>query len=48
MILTDKNFELFAAKSYDNLNCVDTIEFFEDINRIKYVKKLFKRYKDTR
>lgn len=46
--LTDANFELFAAKCYDNVNCVDMIEFHEDLNRIKYIKKLLKKYKETR
>lgn len=47
MKLNEKNFELFAAKYYDNPNCVDMIEFYEDLNRIKYLKKLFKKYKDS-
>lgn len=44
--LDDSNFTLFAAKSYDNPNCVDTQEFEDDLNRIKYLKKLFKKYHD--
>lgn len=45
--LSDINFLLYAAKHYDNPQCFDTIEFYEDINRIKYLKKLFNRYKET-
>lgn len=48
MLLTDKTFDLCAAKFYNNLNCVDIFEFHDDLNRIKYLKKIFKRYVDTR
>ena len=44
MILTEDNLELFAAKSYINSNCIDIDEFKEDFNRLKYVKRLVKRY----
>lgn len=42
--LDDSNFVLFAAKFYDNPNCTGTEEFEEDLNRIKYVKRLFRKY----
>lgn len=42
--LTDFNFLLFAAKHYENPQCYDTVEFYEDLNRIKYVIRLFKKY----
>jgi hypothetical protein len=41
--LTDKNFLLFCAKHYENPH-FDSEEFFEDLNRIKYIKKLITRY----
>ena len=41
MILTDSNFLIYAAQNYRNYNCDDTQEFLEDLNRIKYIKKLF-------
>lgn len=44
--LTDANFIIFAMKSYDKPNCIMS-EFEEDIKRIKYVKRLIKRYKST-
>lgn len=47
MQLNDNNFSLFAAKYYDNPNCYDILEFHDDLNRIKYVTRLFKAYKDT-
>lgn len=47
MILSDANFYIYAAKAYENPNCIDMLEFEEDLARIKYIKKLLKRYKDT-
>ena len=44
--LTDKNFLLFAAKFYEDPNCTDILEFQQDLDRIKYVKRLFKRYEE--
>ena len=44
--LDDSNFNLFAAKYYDNPSCVDSEEFNDDISRIKYLKRLFRKYKD--
>ena len=44
--LTEKNFSLFAAKCYEDPNCVDVLEFQQDIDRIKYIKRLFRRYQD--
>ena len=43
--LDDSNFILFAAKHYENPNG-DQIEFQEDLNRIKYIKRLFRKYTD--
>lgn len=45
--LSDKTFLLYAAKHYENPQCVDTQEFYDDVSRFKYLKRLFKRYKDT-
>jgi len=42
--LTDENFLIYAAKYYDNVHCVTTEEFLEDLKRIKYIKKLITRY----
>ena len=41
--LTDKNFLLFCASKYDNPYHT-TEDFIEDLNRIKYIKKLITRY----
>ena len=42
--LTDKNFLLFCAANYDNPQYYSTEDFYEDLNRIKYIKKLITRY----
>lgn len=47
MILDESNFSLYAAKYYDNPNCTDILEFHDDLNRIKYIKRLFKFYAET-
>lgn len=45
--LTDNNFIIFCAKHYDNSRYVSTEEFVEDLNRIKYIKKLVTRYVES-
>jgi hypothetical protein len=42
--LDASNFLLYAAKNYDNPQCFDTIEFYEDLKRFKYIKRLLNRY----
>jgi hypothetical protein len=44
--LTDSNFLLYAAKHYDNPQCFSMDEFHQDLLTFKYIKRLFKRYKD--
>lgn len=44
--LTDKNFLLYCAAHYDNAKYVSTEDFYEDLNRLKYIKKLITRYVD--
>ena len=45
-ILTDKNFLLFCAKHYEHPH-FDSEEFFEDLSRLKYIKKLITRYTEN-
>jgi hypothetical protein len=45
--LTEDNFMLYAAQNYDNTKCFDENEFFDDLKRFKYLKKLLKKYRDT-
>ena len=39
--LDDSNFMLYAAAHYDNPQCYDTDEFYDDLKRFKYLKRLF-------
>lgn len=45
--LDNNNFLLYAAKHYDNPQCFDTKDFYDDLKRFKYLKRLFNRYKET-
>lgn len=45
--LTDDNFLVYCAKVYDNPAMHSTEEFMEDLDRIKYIKKLLTRYSES-
>ena len=45
--LTDDNLLLYAAKYYYNPTCIDPEEFYEDLNRFKYIKRLVNKYLET-
>jgi hypothetical protein len=45
--INETNFVLYAAKYYNNPDCFDTEEFFTDLKRFKYVKRLLNKYKET-
>ena len=45
--LNEKNYLHFAMKFYDNRQCTSIEEFNEDLNKIKYVKRLFNRFLET-
>tara|TARA_R100000315_G_scaffold61836_2_gene41307 strand:- start:2835 stop:3215 length:381 start_codon:yes stop_codon:yes gene_type:complete len=42
--LNKNNFIMYAMKMYTNPQCSDMEEFHEDLNRIKYIKRLLGRY----
>jgi len=46
-ILTNDNFLLYASKFYDNPQVHSVAEFYEDLKRFKYIKKLITRYIQT-
>lgn len=46
-ILSESNLLLYAAKHYTNPSCFSTEEFQEDLNRLKYVKRLLNRFQET-
>jgi len=45
--LNGDNYLLFAIKFYNNPQAVTKDDFEDDLKRIKYVKRLLKRYKNT-
>jgi hypothetical protein len=45
--LNESNWMMYAMASYNNPTCKGTAEFLEDIARIKYIKRLLRRYKKT-
>jgi len=45
--LNEKNYLHFAMKYYENRQCTSIEEFNEDLNKIKYVKRLFNRFLET-
>ena len=47
MRLTENNYITFAMHNYNNPQCHSIEEFEEDLNRIKYLKRLFGRYLRT-
>ena len=45
--LNENNYLLFAIKFYDNPQALTRDDFEDDLKRIKYIKRLLKRYKNT-
>jgi hypothetical protein len=45
--LNDDNFLMYAMKEYNNIQCTDIEEFYNDLKKIKYIKRLFNIYKNT-
>ena len=45
--ITKDNWLLYAQQNYDNPTLSKEEEFYDDIKRFKYLKRLFRRYKIT-
>lgn len=45
--LNEDNYLLFAIKFYDNPQSITMEDFQSDLKRIRYVKRLLKKYKNT-
>ena len=45
--LNDDNFLMFAMKEYNDIQCTDIEEFYDDLKKIKYIKRLFNVYKNN-
>lgn len=46
-VLNRDNFMLYAMGNYTNPDCTGMGEFTEDLSKIKYIKRLLKKYKRT-
>ena len=45
--LTNSNFLLYASQHYNNRQCTSMEEFNDDMQRFKYLKRLFRKYRAT-
>jgi ribosome-interacting GTPase 1 len=44
--LTEENFLMFSMREYNNMQCTDIEEFYEELKKVKYIKRLFNIYKN--
>ena len=45
--VTEENYLIVAAKHYNNPQCSSTDEFYADLDRIKYIKRIINRYLES-
>ena len=45
--LNEENYIMFAIKHYENPQSVTQEDFFEDMKRFKWIKRLLNKYKNT-
>ena len=45
--ITSENVNIFAIKHYDNPHCENEKEFYDDMKKFKYIKRLLRKYKET-
>ena len=45
--LNEDNYIMFAIKHYENPHAVTQEDFYEDMKRFKWIKRLLKRYRTT-
>lgn len=45
--LNEDNYIMFAIKHYENPQAVTPEDFYDDLKRFKWIKRLLKRYKNT-
>ena len=45
--ITSENITMFAISHYDNPHCEGEKEFYDDMKRFKYIKRLLRKYKET-
>lgn len=42
--VNNDNFMIYAARHYDNPSCATKADFMQDLNRINFILKMFKKY----
>ena len=45
--ITSDNVNMFAIKYYDNPQCEGEKEFYDDMKKFKYIKRLLRKYDDS-
>ena len=45
--LNDDNFLMYSMREYSNIQCTAIEEFYDDLKKIKYIKRLFNIYTNT-
>ena len=45
--ITNDNVIMFAIKHYDNPQCEGEKEFYDDMKKFKYIKRLLRKYDDS-
>ena len=45
--LNEDNYMMFAIKHYENPQAVTQEDFYEDLKKFKYIKRLLKRYQKS-
>ena len=45
--LNDNNYIMFAIKHYNNTQAVTQEDFYDDMNRFKWIKRLLNKYKNS-
>ena len=45
--LNDDNFLMYSMREYNNMQCTAIEEFYDDLKKIKYIKRLFNIYTNT-
>ena len=45
--LNDDTFLMYTMREYNNMQCTDIEEFYDDLKKIKYIKRLFNSYKNN-
>ena len=45
--ITSENVTMFAIRHYSNPHCEGEKEFYDDMKRFKYIKRLLRKYKET-